>query len=333
MAKDTNRYKEKRQIDREDQQPEAARASTGIRDNYRWGTVGNFLKDKIQAGSSLSVVSAYFTIYAFEALKEQLKGIADLRFLYGEPRFLKSLDPEKTDKKAFKIEDDGLQLANRLEQKRVAKECEEWIIQKVQIRSVKQTNLLHGKMYHEFTLDDFRMELTKYVEANRAALAQAPFGLYAIVPPAPGYPQIVPGVIFCLRQLGDTSGNEQVNPLQPYFLVYVRGDGIVRYTFAQPKQILEIYRVLCVGKTVAYETLCNLFDAETRNGADMNPYSELLRKAVDSIVHTFKKRALTGLLSGRSGVLVEANKQVTSTSDFQLMIWLVIKDPEISPLP
>ena len=42
-----------------------------------------------------------------------------------------------------------------------------------------------------------------------------------------------------------------------------------------------------------------------------------------SIVHTFKKRALTGLLSGRGGVLVEANKQVTSTSDFQLMTWLV----------
>jgi hypothetical protein len=143
-----NRYKEKRQADREDQQPKTAGASSGIRDNYLRGTVGNFLKDKIRTGSSLSVVSAYFTIYAFEALKEQLKGIAELRFLFGEPRFLKSLDPEKTDKKAFKIEDDSLQLVNRLEQKRVAKECTEWIVDKVQIRSVKQANLLHGKMYH-----------------------------------------------------------------------------------------------------------------------------------------------------------------------------------------
>lgn len=109
--------------------------------------------------------------------------------------------------------------------------------------------------------------------------------------------------------------------------MYVRDDGIVRYTFAQPKQILEIYRMLCVGKTVPYETLCNLFDKETKNGANMSPYSELLHKAVDSIVHTFKKRVLTSLLSGRSGVLVEASKQVSSTSDFQLMTWLVIKAP------
>jgi len=180
----------------------------------------------------------------------------------------------------------------------------------------------------EFTLDDFRMELTKYIEANSTILEHAPLGLYAVVPPHPDYQQIASGVIFCLKQLGDTSGNETVNPLQPYFLVYVRGDGIVRYTFAQPKQILEIYRVLCVGKTIPYETLCNLFDKETMNGANMSAYSELLHKAVDSIVHTFKKRALTGLLSGRSGVLVEANKQITSTSDFQLMTWLVIKSPD-----
>jgi len=180
----------------------------------------------------------------------------------------------------------------------------------------------------EFTLDDFRMELTKYIEANRTVLEQAPLGLYGIVPPHADYQQIAPGVIFCLKQSGDTSGNETVNPLQPYFLVYVRDDGIVRYTFAQPKQILEIYRVLCVGKAAPYEALCNLFDAETKNGSDMGLYSELLQKAVESIVHTFKKRALTGLLSGRSGVLVEANKQVTSTSDFQLITWLVIKDPE-----
>lgn len=178
----------------------------------------------------------------------------------------------------------------------------------------------------EFTLDDFRIELTKYIEANRTKLEQAPFGLYAVVPPHADYQHIAPGVIFCLKQSGDTSGNETVNPLQPYFLVYVRDDGIVRYTFAQPKQILEIYRLLCAEKSTPYEALCNLFDQETQNGADMAHYSELLEKAVESIVHTFKKRALTGLLSGRSGVLVEANKQVTSTSDFQLITWLVIKE-------
>lgn len=81
-------------------------------------------------------------------MKEHLTSIEGLNFLFGEPRFVQSLDPDKADKKAFKIEDDGLELANRLEQKRVAGECAQWIEDKVEIKSVKQSNLLHGKMYH-----------------------------------------------------------------------------------------------------------------------------------------------------------------------------------------
>ena len=96
----------------------------------------------------MSVVSAYFTIYAYDSLRESLDQIEHLDFLFGEPRFISSLDPDKTDKKSFKIEDEGLQLANRLEQKRVARDCAEWIRQKVDIRSIRHAQLLHGKMYH-----------------------------------------------------------------------------------------------------------------------------------------------------------------------------------------
>jgi superfamily II DNA or RNA helicase len=179
----------------------------------------------------------------------------------------------------------------------------------------------------EFTLDDFRVELARYIEANRTQLEQAPLGLYAVVPTHPVYTQLTPGVIFCLKQAGDTSDNELVNPLQPYFLAYVRDDGVVRYTFAQPKQILEIYRLLCTEKATPYEALCTLFDEETNNGSDMSHYSELLRKAVDSIAHTFKKRSITSLLSGRRGILLEADKQVSAMTDFALITWLVIKAP------
>ena len=106
------------------------------------------MRQKIKEGSHLSVVSAYFTIYAFEALKDKLRGIDHLDFLFGEPRFIKSLDPDKTDKKAFIIDADGLQLANRLQQSAIAKECADWITTKVAIKSVVQSNLIHGKMYH-----------------------------------------------------------------------------------------------------------------------------------------------------------------------------------------
>ena len=123
---------------------------SSIRDNHKHGSVGDFLKSKIEEGSSLSIVSAYFTIHAFQALKESLTEIKELRFLFGEPRFIKSLDPEKTDKKAYKIEgeDEGLKFDDRLKQNWIAKECAAWIREKVKIQSIRKSNLMHAKMYH-----------------------------------------------------------------------------------------------------------------------------------------------------------------------------------------
>jgi SNF2 family DNA or RNA helicase len=177
----------------------------------------------------------------------------------------------------------------------------------------------------EFTLDDFRLELAKYIEANRTVLEEAPLGLYAVIPADPKYKQIAPGVIYCLRQTGDTAGNETVNPLQPYFLVYVWDDGTVRYTFAQPKQILEIYRLLCVDKKEAIQALCDAFDKETKDGSDMSRYTGLLKKAVAAIEATFRKRTVNNLLSSRSGLLTDAGKQISSATDFDLITWLVIR--------
>lgn len=131
------------------------RGSFGIRDNHTHGNVADFLVEKINSGSHLSVVSAYFTIYAYEALSAELDKIGHLNFLFGEPRFIASLDPDKTDKKSFKIEDEGLELANRLKQKDIANRCAAWIRDKVEIRSVRQANLLHGKLYH---INDGRRE-------------------------------------------------------------------------------------------------------------------------------------------------------------------------------
>ena len=194
--------------------------------------------------------------------------------------------------------------------------------------------------FTEFTLDDFRLELLKYIEANKAALEAAPFGLYTCVPPHPDYKVIGPGVIFCFRQgspdipAGDSADAKQtgmsapqsINPLHPYFLVYVLDDGNVRFGFAHPKQILDIYRILCSGKAEAYGQLCNLFDHETSHGSDMKPYDTLLQKAVDSLTATFRKRAASGLQSGRGFVLPDAKEQVHEKTDLELVTWLVIKE-------
>ena len=187
----------------------------------------------------------------------------------------------------------------------------------------------------EFTLDDFRLELLKYIEANKAALEAAPFGLYTCVPPHPDYKVIAPGVIFCFRLQGQRgvdpdakpAPSESINPLHPYFLVYVLDDGNVRFGFAHPKQILDIYRILCSGKAEAYGQLCNLFDQQTNHGSEMKAYDTLLQKAVDSLAVTFRKRAASGLQSGRGFVLPNAQEQVHEKTDLELVTWLVVKAP------
>lgn len=113
--------------------------------------MAQFLEEKIHQGSHLSVVSAYFTIYAYDALKDSLDRIEHLNFLFGEPTFVNRLDPSKTASKSFILDAAGLELANKLQQKRVARECAHWIESKVAIRTVTQSNLLHGKMYHVST--------------------------------------------------------------------------------------------------------------------------------------------------------------------------------------
>ena len=180
----------------------------------------------------------------------------------------------------------------------------------------------------EFTLDDFRIDLVNYLEANRRKLQEAPLGLYAVVPAPTKHPVIRPGVVFCLAQKraeGDQESNKAINPLDPYYLVYVRDDGEVRFGFAQPKQVLDIYRNLCVGKAEAYEVLCELFDEDTQNGADMSHYSKLIETAVASLAKTFKSRSASALQQ-RGGLLPKKREQIGTTTDFNLITWLVIKD-------
>ena len=122
--------------------------TSGIVDN-RSRRVGEFLKDRIVPGSELSIVSAYFTIYAYAAMREVLENVGSMRFLYGEPRGVGSVDPKGGQIKSFRLnEDGGIDLKQILAQKPLARDCAAWIRDRVEIRTVKQANFLHGKLYH-----------------------------------------------------------------------------------------------------------------------------------------------------------------------------------------
>jgi hypothetical protein len=109
-----------------------------MRDNHTRGAVADFLKEKIKDGTTLSVVSAYSTIYAFDELKQVLSRIDHLNFFFGEPTFVNRFDPSKPDRKAFIVDADGLEPANKPEQKRVARVSGP-LKQRVDIRTIQQS--------------------------------------------------------------------------------------------------------------------------------------------------------------------------------------------------
>ena len=124
-------------------------AHTGAIVDNRRSHVGNVLTDEIAPASAMSFVSAYFTIYAYEALRDTLEAAGQLRFLYGDPQGVGSVDPASDQAKAFKLTDDGgIELKKVLAQKPLARACAAWIERQVEIRTVDKANFLHGKLYH-----------------------------------------------------------------------------------------------------------------------------------------------------------------------------------------
>ena len=118
-----------------------------ILDNKQFGKVGDELRENISKGSKLSVISAYFTIYAFNELYKELNKIDKMRFIFTEPTFVKN---EKEVIRQYYINRDleknisgnefEIKMRNKLNQANIAKECANWLKEKVEIKSLKQPN-------------------------------------------------------------------------------------------------------------------------------------------------------------------------------------------------
>lgn len=177
-----------------------------------------------------------------------------------------------------------------------------------------------------FTLEDFRRELSNHHKQNREPAL--PNGVFGMVAPRPEQGAITPGVIYCLCDRSDRGNGDLVNPLQPFYLVYVRDSGEVGYGFAQSKQVLDVYRALCLGQKEAYDTLYAMFDSETEGGENMANYEHLLGKAIHSIKSQFSSRNIGNMLSNRGGKLAVEPDMDNVDADFELITWLVVKEGE-----
>lgn len=126
----------------------------GILDNKTQGKVIDKLKEDLKSGTKVSIISAYFTIFAYQELRKELNKIDSLRLLFSMPTFVKD---KKDINREFKLSgsyESGLagdryemKLKNELKQSEIAKECAEWIRTKVEVRAYDEEHALPQKMY------------------------------------------------------------------------------------------------------------------------------------------------------------------------------------------
>ena len=113
------------------------------------------MKKTIKKKSKLAIVTACFSIYAFNELKSQLKNIEELRFIFSLPTFT-AQKPNKQQREFYipRYERENslygtefeLKLKNSMNQKAIAKECAEWIRRKVRFKSNVTGENMNGFM-------------------------------------------------------------------------------------------------------------------------------------------------------------------------------------------
>ncbi len=110
--------------------------------------LGDDLHKEIKPNSTLKIVASYFSIYAFEALKEELSSIDELQFIFPTPTFVSRgikdnirkevreyYIPQRMRETSLYGTEFEIKLRNQLSQKVIAKECAEWIREKVVFKS------------------------------------------------------------------------------------------------------------------------------------------------------------------------------------------------------
>lgn len=155
-------------------------------DNKKYRVVDE-LKEELRKGSKLSVISAYFTIYAYAELKKELGKIDKMRFIFTEPTFVKKDKElireyyiEHNNEKIVSGNEFEIKLRNEMKQAAIAKECAAWLQEKAEIKSLKHSNSAQPRLVYienqeenvsingtvDFTSDGLGITSSKRIDSN-----------------------------------------------------------------------------------------------------------------------------------------------------------------------
>ncbi|MEH6667224.1 MULTISPECIES: helicase-related protein [Psychrobacter] len=188
-----------------------------------------------------------------------------------------------------------------------------------------------GVSITDLGLNDFRMDLLSYIEAN-PNLKRLPNGLHAVVP-ANDRLGLPAGVIFALkaRELAQVSGRtnnktdgEKTNQLYPYYLMYIDNDGNIIADYTQAKHLLSSARQACRGQPEPILAVCETFNQRTADGQDMSHYSLLLDLTIEAIKNVKADKDIDSLFSGMTTTALK--NDIQELNDFELIGFVVVEE-------
>lgn len=193
-------------------------------------------------------------------------------------------------------------------------------LEKLQEEVVDLEEMSSGISIMDLGLNEFRLDLLAYVNDN-GNLDKVPFGMHAVTQNAVDAPS---GVIYVLKNYTGSVNVDNQNRLHPFYMVYIANDGTIVCNHLSPKEMLDKMRYLCRGKTEENIVLCSEFNKKTKDGKDMSELSDLLGKAINSIVEVKAESDIDSFLGG-SQISFNVN-QIKGLEDFELVCFLVISN-------
>ena len=184
---------------------------------------------------------------------------------------------------------------------------------------VDMEDMTTGISIVDLGLNEFRMDLLEYIKTH-PDIDNSPFGLHAVVS---ANENAQPGVIYVLKNRSDSVNIDSRNRLHPFYMVYIGDDGNVICDHLSPKQMLDIMRHICKGRTEPIPEAYRPFNKETRDGRNMKKYSELLGDAISSIIEVKEESDIDSFLGGEQVSFL--SNEIKGLDDFELICFLVIR--------
>ncbi len=192
-------------------------------------------------------------------------------------------------------------------------------LERLQEEVVDIEEMSSGISIMDLGLNEFRLDLLEYVN-NNPDIEKTPFGLHAVVESTDDLPK---GVIYILKNINGNVNKSSKNRLHPFYMVYIKEDGEVNIDYLAPKELLDNLRLLCKGKTDPLPSVYNAFNKETRDGKNMSKYSELLGRAINSIINAKEVSDVESFLSGNQVSFIADD--IKGLDDFELICFLAVK--------